>query len=244
MNIKQKRLLNIIAVEAVMLDWVEAFEGVSYGNQHLFRVNEIVKFLLDREGGDSFVALVAAWCHDVSLVVGRDDEPERVERYTEEFLGKFEELSENDKGKILKAVISHELGGDDLSMEGKLVHDADVVDKSGMLGVIRHIWKMSNMLKDRQLKGAEDLKELRNHLKSREKQVHFASTKNLIDDLNEVWDLFFADEVLAVEIMEKISKMAREGEISDRIGEWIANEYSGSEVGKQVSGQLQCSYFV
>lgn len=242
MNIKKRRLVNIVAVEAVMLDWKEAFGGSAYGNQHLFRVNKIAKYLLDKEGGDVFKTLISAWCHDVSLVVGRDDDVKRVRSYTEKFLSQFDELSNLEKNDVLECVISHEEGSDRMSQEAKIVHDADVVDKSGMLGVVRHIWKMSNMLEDRLLKSSEDLNKLRNHLQTREKRLFTETAEELAFELNKAWKSFFTDEEFALRLMREISALSRKGEISDVIGERLIEQYAGHKVIGDLKSQLACTY--
>ena len=82
-----------------------------YGSQHLYRVNRIARYLLEREGGDEFLILAAAWVHDVSLAQGDDSDSAKVEAFTMGFLRKFEALSEAESRMIAQCAGAHETGG-------------------------------------------------------------------------------------------------------------------------------------
>lgn len=238
---KKRLLLDLIGREAVLLDWKKAFGGKSFGNRHLERVNKIAKFLHSKEGGDEFCALVGAWVHDVSLAFGADYDPDFVAKHTRNFLGNFKGVSRVEKELIVKCASGHEEGQSDLPVEAKIVHDADVVDKSGMLGVIRHAWKMTNMLENRLLSGPDDLKKLISHLEERGEKLFTTTAKDLVAKTNVYRRQFVDDRNFALAVLPEISQMAMDGKTSDFIASTLVNKYSHpSLVGLEL--QLSCDY--
>jgi len=217
MTNRQKLLLKKIAKQAVKLDWEKAFDGKSYGNKHLFRVNKIAKYLQRKEGGNEFVVLVGAWVHDVALAYGNDSNPRIVRKQTKKFLESFKNLTTKKMDRIIECATNHEVGGGNLSLEAQIVYDADVVDKSGMLGVIRHIWKMTNLLENRILDKKNDVVVLEKHLKNREQKLFTKTAKSVVRKLNKGRDIFFLDKMFAREFVLTTSKMSNKGIISDRI---------------------------
>ena len=205
MKVRQTNLLKKIEEEAVRVFWDESFEGRARGSRHLFRVHEVAMYLREKEGGDPFIVLAGAWVHDVSLMQGSDHDPESVASFTRDFLNRFDNLRAEEIDRIVECAGGHEIGHPDLSLEAKIVHDADVVDKSGMLGVVRHVWKMTNLLENRILSREDDLKSLRNHLKERQVKLFTDTARALVKDLNASWDLFFGDKAFALRTMAWIS---------------------------------------
>lgn len=240
MNNRQKKLLDQIGKAAVKSDWEVAFGGKSYGNRHLYRVNKIAKFLLNQEGGDEFITLTGAWVHDVILAVGRDDDSKKIANFTRIFLKSFKGLEKDELEKIVGCAAEHE-SGEALSLEAKIVHDSDVVDKSGMLGVIRHIWKMTNMLNNKVLSGDRDLLELEEHLGDREKKLFTKTAKKLADNLNKERKYYFNDRKFALRVMSEISEMANRGLTSDRIVKNITEKEDHPSM-LALSNQLSCEY--
>ncbi len=233
-------LIDMIGRDAVRLDWEDAFGGKSYGNTHLFRVNKIAKFLLKKEGGNPFVTIVGAWVHDVSLATGSDYESKRVGIETRKFLDNYP-IEENIKDSIVDAVAGHEYENSDRSMESKIVHDADAIDKCGSLGIVRHVWKTTNMLKNRVLESESDLNELRNHLKTRQSHLMTKTANNLVRNLNETGNMFFDDTKRSMVLMKEISELAWLGMNADK----IVNKLEDNERDKWIlnlSDQLKCKY--
>jgi HD superfamily phosphodiesterase len=241
MNTRQTKLLKNMETEAIRVFWEESFGGMSRGSRHLFRVHEIAVYLWEREGGDQFIVLAGAWVHDVSLVQGSDHDPESVASFTRNFLHRFDGLRMDEIDRIVECAGGHEIGHPNLSLEAKIVHDADVVDKSGMLGVVRHVWKMTNLLENRILSKQDDLKRLRNHLKERQVKLFTNTAKNLAKSLNKSRDCFFRDEEFALRTIAWISEQANQGVISDEIAENLAKE-SRHESARVLKDQLSCSY--
>jgi uncharacterized protein len=241
MNVRQTTLLKNIEKEAVRLFWEESFKGKSFGSRHLFRVHEIAMYLQEKEGGDKFVVSAGAWVHDVSLVQGSDHDPVSVASFTQNFLKRFEGLTTDEVDRIVECAGGHETGHQGLSLEAKLVHDADVVDKSGMLGVVRHVWKMTNLLENRILDEEDDLKKLRGHLKERQAKLFTKTAENLAKNLNRSRDLFFKDKKLSLSTITWISEQANRGVISEEIAEMLAKE-SPHESARVLRDQLSCNY--
>jgi HD superfamily phosphodiesterase len=185
--------------------------------------------------------LAGAWVHDVSLVQGSDHDPESVTSFTRDFLNRFEDLRSDEVDRIVECAGGHEIGHPNLSLEAKIVHDADVVDKSGMLGVVRHVWKMTNLLENRILNKEDDLKRLKDHLSERQVKLFTNSAKDLAKELNKSRDGFFKDEAFALRTMAWISEQANQGVISDEIAERLARE-SRHESARVLKDQLSCRY--
>lgn len=243
MTKEKNELVERIGDDAVKLDWEVAFGGKSKGNRHLYRVNEIAKYLLEKEDGDEFIVLVGAWIHDVALASGSDYDSERVENYTRDFLQKYSEIPNEIKEKIIDCAVGHESNGMKLSTEAAIVHDADAVDKCGALGVVRHIWKMTNMLENRVLTSKADLEKLKKHLRERQTNLLTDTANKLVADLNKQGNLFFSDEVKALKMMKRVSSLAFKGMTTDKIIKEITKPEEQADLWKNVlNEQLECKY--
>lgn len=235
------KIIKIIKNDAIDLDWDVAFNGKSKGNRHLFRVNKIIKYLLRREGGNINITMVGGWIHDVSLAWGSDYDEKFVEKHTRKFLKKYKEISSVELNKIIECAVLHESEGKSSSIEAKIVHDADIIDKSGSLGVIRHIWKMTNMLENRVLDNKKDLNKLRSHLQKRRLSLYTETAQSIVKKLNKNIDLFFAYEKQSLNTLKEISKLAYKGKTSDSIArKLIKNEKNNFS--KLLKQQLSCTY--
>lgn len=236
-----KLLISRIKKNAINLDWYKAFDGKAKGNRHLFRVNKIIHYLLRKEGGDKKIAIIGGWIHDVSLAYGSDYDPSFVKQKTFDFLSKFPELSEIEIKKITLCATLHESAGKTSSIESKIVHDADVIDKSGVLGVIRHIWKMTNMLESRVLDKKRDLKILQRHLANRQANLYTSTAIDLVKKLNIKQKDFF-DRVDFLDIMKYISTKAMMGWTSDKIARHLITKKVS--ISHSLSEQLDCKYLL
>lgn len=232
-------LISKIKKMAVDLDWYKAFNGKAKGNRHLFRVNKIIRYLLRKEGGDKKIALIGGWIHDVSLAYGSDYDPSFVEQKTVVFLSKFPQLSQIEIERIALCATLHESAGKSSSIESAIVHDADVIDKSGILGVIRHIWKMTNMLESRILDKKGDLKKLQKHLANRQAKLYTSTAINLVKKLNKKQNVFFS-RTDSFDLMKFISTKAMIGWTSDKIARnLILKKVS---ISTSLLEQLNCKY--
>lgn len=241
MNDRQNQLVREISEKAVRILWEESFRGMAHGSRHLHRVHRIAEFLWENEGGDEFLVLAGAWVHDVALAHGHDYDPERVAALTREFLRQFELLRRDEIDRLVACAEGHESGGDALRLEARIVHDADVLDKGGLLGVVRHIWKMTNMLENKILRDTHDLKKLENHLAERHKRLYTETARRLANQLSGSVDLFFRDRRFALETMTWVSRLATRGVISDRVAQQLATR-SDHPCLQRLKDQLECKH--
>ena len=241
MEHRQSELLRKIEKEAVGFFWEKCFGGKAYGSNHLFRVNAIAKHLWEKEGGDEFILLAGAWIHDVSLAEGNDHDSQRVAAFTRDFLARFKDLSADELDRIVECAMGHEVGCTGLSLEAKIVHDADVVDKSGILGVVRHAWKMTNLTEGRILNRDDDPEKIQNHLRERQVKVFAATARDLVKNLSRSRDLFFKDKVYARKTIAWISRLAQRSITSDEIAE-IMVEKDDHESLYVLKDQLSCRF--
>jgi HD superfamily phosphodiesterase len=195
--------------------------------------------LWEQEGGDEFVVLAGAWVHDVSLAEGADDHPSDVARLTRLFLARFRELDDREIREIVACARGHESGGADMGLEAMIVHDADALDKGGILGVIRHTWKMTNLLDKRTLNTETDVLRLQDHLKRREEAIFTKTARDLMERLSRCRDAFFADGNFSLKTIKWVSALAKEGVTADRIAE-ILVEKEGGEIADVLKRQLRC----
>lgn len=241
MDKNKRRTIKEISEKAIELDWNKAFGGKSKGNRHLYRVNQIAQYIQTKEGGDLFVVLVGAWIHDVSLAYGNDDDPDKIAKHTQHFLEDFDdEITDVEIKQILNSVIYHEKGGRRLSLEAEIIHDADVIDKSGVLGVIRQVWKMTNLIDNKVLQSKSDLDRLKKHLTTRQRNTYTNTGRRLLELMTSSQNDFFSDEKLAHEMIHEISILAHMGRTSDNIAkELIALD---NPVFSKLQEQLDCAY--
>jgi HD superfamily phosphodiesterase len=228
-------IMNRIKRHAVSMDWDVAFGGKAKGNQHLSRVVTIAQFLAEKEEASSEICAAGAWLHDVSLIAGNDDNPVRVRAVAEEYLSGLP-LNDESKRRIAECVETHEGAGEAVSLEAKIVHDADALDKMGLLGVIRHTWKIVNLIKPEA--GADEVFSiLQKHLKERRERLYTTTAKKLVRSLNEALREFFEDKTKAIEMLETIMQLAKAGTISDE----IAKELLLKADSQSLAFQLQIS---
>jgi len=241
MDDRQTQLIKEISEKAVRRLWEESFGGMAYGSRHLHRVNQTAKFLWEKEGGDEFLVLAGAWVHDVSLAHGPDYDPERVAALTRKFLKQFKLFRKDEIDRLVECAEGHESGGSFLRLEAKIVHDADVLDKGGLLGVVRHIWKMTNMLENRIMEHEHDLLNLENHLIERQDLLYTKTARRLASHLRGAADHFFRDREFAMVTMAWISRLASRGIMSDRVAEELASS-SDHPCLALLKSQLECRY--
>lgn len=241
MDTKHKQLLKDISKEAVDLDWQAAFSGRTKGNRHLFRVNKIAKYLQKKEGGNIFIVLAGAWIHDVSLAWGSDYNSEFVRKKTKFFLNQFKNMTTSEKDLLIECAVGHEESKNAICIEAKIVHDSDVLDKCGVLGIIRHTWKVTNMMEKRILKKEGDAGKIRDHLYSRKVNLFTKTAKQIAKHLTKEQDLFFKDKD-AEKILTQISELAFSGKTSDKIAMFLAKQFSDKKFFTNLENQLKVNY--
>jgi HD superfamily phosphodiesterase len=200
---------------ALERDWYVAFGGMSRGNRHLFRVVTIARFLSQKEQARGDICEAGAWLHDSYLALGNDDDPQRIRAEADAYLAGLA-LDEDSRRRIAECVEAHEGVGAAASLEAKIVHDADALDKMGLLGVIRHTWKMVNLIA-REATASDIFFRLQAHLRMREKRLYTATAKQLVWVINRELPHFFAHRERAIAIIDLIMQRARLALTSDEI---------------------------
>jgi len=138
-----KNTLQKIKKLALKTDHNVAFSGKSKGNKHLLRVVLIAKFLAQKTGADESIVVAGAFLHDTALPSGNDYNYLKNKKIAKDLLKHFN-LSQIELEGIVECVASHEGITNPKTLEAKVVHDADVLEKLGFLGIIRHTWKLTN----------------------------------------------------------------------------------------------------
>jgi len=175
---------------ALDLDWNLAFGGKSKGNRHLFRVVCLVKKIIDEEEflqeTDSSIIEAGAWLHDSGLAKDiAGDALCNIEEVTA-FLRSIG-VSEGDISLIRHCIEAHDGHNSALSIEAKIVHDADTLDKMGPLGIIRETWKRSQM----GWTSEKIASHLKSHLERRKALLHTEIAKMMAEELNSELVPFF-----------------------------------------------------
>ena len=166
----KETLLRIKQV-ALKIDHNIAFGGKSKGNRHLLRVVRIAQFLAKKTGADFAITTAGAFLHDTALPSGNDYDYSENKKIVRKLLQDFD-LSQEEIDKIAECVASHEGTTKPKSLEAKVVHDADVLEKVGLLGIIRHTWKTTNQNKlDPSAVRSSDVNKIVSHISWRRKRL-------------------------------------------------------------------------
>ena len=182
----KRNFINEIKKIALEYDWKIAFGGKSYGNKHLFRVVKIAKELAKIYKADIDVVTISAWLHDIGLakdIKNHEKEGAKLAREILRRLGFDETFIE----KVAHCIEAHEGKIKPKTLEAKIVHDADVLDKCGPLGIIRHTWKLSQQ----GLPVEKIITEVEKELKRREKLLQLPISKKIAKKLNSQVANFF-----------------------------------------------------
>lgn len=170
----------------VETDWNKAFQGKSKGNMHLFRVIRNVKALCPGLRIDASVAEAGAWLHDTGLVKGVSAPTLAYKKEVVKFLRKIK-VEDDDIKKILHCIEAHDGRVKAKTLEAKIVHDADTLDKMGPLGTIRETWKKSA----EGWTSEQIAKHLQSHLKKRMRNLYTKQAKIEAKKLNQKLKSFF-----------------------------------------------------
>ncbi|MCD5390118.1 MAG: HD domain-containing protein [Candidatus Pacebacteria bacterium] len=203
----------------IEIDHKQAFDGKSHGNQHLFRAVKIAKYLSEKIDCRSDIVEASAWLHDTALPSGDDYNYENNKKIIVEILESIN-ISPADKSKIAECVASHEGTKKPESIEAQIVHDADVLEKVGMLGLIRHTWKLTNYdLIDSENITINDTEKVIEHINWRVSVLNTDAAKKLSEKLH--INLIAKD---VTDLVSKISKLAKQSIITENIAIEIQND--------------------
>ncbi len=194
---KQMELISQFAID---IDWNLAFGGKAKGNRHLFRIVGIAKQLAlsMQEAGESIntdILEAGAWLHDTNLenTIAGDtlSNKEKVSIFLKSI-----DIAGSDMAKIIHCIEAHDGRVIATTMESKIVHDADTLEKMGPLGVIRETWKRSQLGWTTE----QIAKHLPTHLAKRQDNLYTNEAKKKANELNDSLGLFFS--ILQLQLKE------------------------------------------
>lgn len=234
-----KAIIKKIKEYSIHQDWYVAFDGKSKGNRHLFRVARIANFLAKQEKANIGISVSGAWLHDIGLTEGDDNDPKKIRKIAEKFLDTLD-LSKSDKSRIAHCVEAHEGAVEAKSLEAKIVHDADVLDKMGVLGAIRHTWKLVHLLSPK-ASAAEIFDILMQHLQWRREKLYTKTAKELVKKIDMPLQHFFNNRDLAIEAIGEIMNYSKRGFTSEKIAMRML-ENQRLPLSSNLRMQLYCSF--
>lgn len=229
-NIKEIKKLGI------KIDHDIAFGGKSKGNKHLFRAVKIAKYLATKTKADLSIVETGTWLHDTALPSGNDYNYENNKKIVMSLLSPIN-ISQIDKDLIAECVASHEGTEKPKTLEAKIVHDADVLEKLGILGIIRHTWKMTNSNEiDPELINDRDVKKVLEHIKWRNKKLQTPIAKKIARYLNVPISIKNARIIVLI-----ASKNAMNGVITEKIAV-LVRKHLNKQQKEKLEEQLNLSY--
>lgn len=112
--------------------------GTAHSFAHVDRVVKIATLLAEKEGADREIVQAAALMHDIGRTVG-EPHNETGAKLAEEMLRQSNAYQRERLEKIVKIVLYHPLAFRDklMTLEEKIVWDADKIDLLGMIGFAR-----------------------------------------------------------------------------------------------------------
>lgn len=233
---RNKNILLKIRELALRIDWDDAFTGKSKGNRHLFRITKIAKFLAKKTGANLFIVEAGALLHDISLPYGQDVNYQQNKQRLVKLLRPFK-LTQLELNNIAECVASHEGTVKPKTLEAKVVHDADVLEKAGILGIVRHTWKLTNLKKINPDKiNSETVHGILCHIKWRSKRLQIPLAKVI----NQYLSVHIASNQ-AKKIVAKTAKLAKQGIVTEKIAGLLAKELTDIQRNR-LKEQLSLSY--
>lgn len=185
---------------AIDLDWNLTFNGNSKGNKHLFRVVKLAKDIGENLNVDCTIVESGAWLHDTNLektIMGSTlENKDKIIR----FLKKIN-VSESDQKKIIHCIEAHDGRIPAKTIESKIIHDADTLDKMGPLGIVRETWKRSQLGWNTE----KIIMHLIKHIKKREQKLYLEKSKIIAKKLNSILKDFF--KIIIVQLNNKEQKL-------------------------------------
>lgn len=171
---------------AINLDWNLAFDGSSKGNRHLFRIVSKAKSLAIKYNADLGIVTAGAFLHDSNLEKTIAGETTANFGKVKDFLVQLG-IPLDDIEKILHCVEAHDGRIEAKTIEAKIVHDADTLEKMGPLGVIRETWKRCKLGWNTE----KISNHLRKHLEKRKSRLHTEEARSEAERLSQILPTFF-----------------------------------------------------
>lgn len=221
---------------ALKIDWDVSFKGESKGNKHLFRIVKIAKFLAERTNANLLIVEAGALLHDTNLPSENDYNYQRNKQTVKKLLKSFN-LTESELNGIAECAASHEGIIKPKTLEAKIVHDADVLEKSGMLGIIRHTWKLTNLKKIKSSNiDSQTAQKILDHIRWRGKMLQIPLAQKLYEYL----DVSVRKKRLTG-MVRKTAELAEQGIVTEKIADLLSKELSNDQRAK-LKQQLNLTY--
>ena len=220
---------------ALHMDWNVAFGGRSKGNRHLERTVKIALSLSKRKDVREDIAAAGAWLHDVGLHLGNEGHCFSGARFIQPFLDELG-LNEDDIERVTHCIEAHDGEVPARTLEAKVVHDADTLDKMGPLGFVRHAWKIANITDHDPSRLAD---EVERHLRERIQRIYLPETKEKTSDLDRKLKDMVRDKQSLHRLCSVVADMSRRGTPTEMIVEELGRlRYLPEETLAVLQGQL------
>ena len=126
-----------------------AIDDLAHGWEHVKRVYRLALRIAEQEGANQFVVALAALMHDLGRTVPRDNTTHHVEisiALASELLQTYQ-VPPDMQEAILHAIDAHSFSRniEPLTLEARVVRDADRLDSLGAMGIIR--WAITGTLR-------------------------------------------------------------------------------------------------
>ena len=233
--ISQKNIQKIKKL-GIKIDHKMAFGGKSKGNKHLFRAVKIANHLARKMKADARIVEAGAWLHDTALPSGNDYDYKKNKRIVKKILSSVP-IPEGDRNLVAECVASHEGTEGPKTLEAQVVHDADVLEKVGPLGLIRHTWKLTNSGKiNPSAAKDEDIKKIIGHIAWLRKKLQTPAAKNI-----EKYLAISIPKRDAKKIVTISSELASRGVITEKIAK-VLYQHLNQKQSEKLKEQLNLAY--
>jgi HD superfamily phosphodiesterase len=198
---------------ALHMDWNVAFGGKSKGNKHLERTVKIALSLSERKDVREDIVAAGAWLHDVGLHLGNEGHCFSGARFIQPILDELG-LSQDDIERVTHCIEAHDGEVSARTLEAKVVHDADTLDKMGPLGFFRHAWKIANITT---YTPAQIMWVTERHLPTRLEKIYLPEAKERAIALERELRNVLADRDLLVRLTSLVAEGSRNGVPTEEI---------------------------
>ena len=197
---------------------------------------KIAQFLAKHEGADEFIVLAGTWLHDVPLSQGSDYNYKRNKQIAKTILAQFT-LSPQICDAIIECIAAHEGVTTPKTLEAKIVHDADVLEKSGLLGIIRHTWKLVHLQKIKNAYITDNvIKKITNHIQWRSRRLQIPLARKIHNRMS-----FDSKPQDIKRLIKTISTLAEQNIITEDIATHLRSDLTLQQW-KVLKSQLTLSY--
>lgn len=198
---------------ALHMDWNVAFGGKSKGNRHLERTVRIALSLSKRKDVREDIVAAGAWLHDVGLHLGNEGHCFSGARFIQPFLDELG-LRQDDIERVTHCIEAHDGEVPAKTLEAKVVHDADTLDKMGPLGFVRHAWKIANITT---YTPAQIMWVTERHLPTRLEKIYLPEAKERGVALERELKNLLADRDLLARLTSLVAEGSRNGVPTEEI---------------------------